>query len=443
MIPHIFKGELDMAHRISMKLIPALLLAALSGTVAASGFQLLEQGSGLGNAYAGSAAKASDASTIFWNPAGMTQLQAREVSGGLTAVKPSFKFDNSASQVGVFNATGDGGDAGGWAVVPNGYLSWAVNRDLYVGLGIGAPFGLKTKYDKPWKGSAHSDEFDIKTININPSIAYRVNNMVSLGAGVSWQKIEADYFRQAAIVPGASGVRAHLSIDDDAWGWNIGALFTLSPATKVGVSYRSAIQYHTEGTSKLSSNGTPAANATALALINSGRQSDVKANIKLPDTFVLSVTQKLSDQWEMLGDVSWTGWSSIKNVDIIRTSGPQTGRTAETLTALFEDTWRFALGANYRYTDTLKFMFGLAYDQTPVKNASTRLTAMPDNDRTWFTFGTQWKPAKEQTLEFGLAYLYLQNTKINSNKSSEGRGTVIGDYDSSVWILGAQYSIAF
>ncbi|MBL8409246.1 MAG: outer membrane protein transport protein, partial [Candidatus Accumulibacter sp.] len=281
------------------------------------------------------------------------------------------------------------------------------------------------------------------TININPSIAYRVNDMVSLGAGVSWQKIEADYYRQAAIVPGASGVRAHLSIDDDAWGWNIGALFTLSPATKVGVSYRSAIQYHTEGKSKLSSNGTPAANATAVALINSGRQSDVKANIKVPDTFVLSVTQKLSDQWEMLGDVSWTGWSSIKNVDIVRTSGVQTGRTAETLTALFEDTWRVALGANYRYTDTLKFMFGLAYDQTPVKNASTRLTALPDNDRTWFTFGTQWKPAKEQTLELGLAYLYIQNTKINSNKSAEGRGTVIGDYDSSVWILGAQYSIAF
>jgi long-chain fatty acid transport protein len=93
-------GELNMPTQISMKIIPAVLLAALSGTAAASGFQLLEQGSGLGNAYAGSAAKASDASTIFWNPAGMTQLQAREVSGGLTAVRPSFKFDDNGSQVG-------------------------------------------------------------------------------------------------------------------------------------------------------------------------------------------------------------------------------------------------------------------------------------------------------------------------------------------------------
>jgi hypothetical protein len=113
-------------------LIPAVLLAALSGTAAASGFQLLEQGSGLGNAYAGSAAKANDASTIFWNPAGMTQLQAREVSGGLTAVRPSFKFDDKGSQVGDLNArVGDGGDAGGWGYIPNGYLSWALNKDLY------------------------------------------------------------------------------------------------------------------------------------------------------------------------------------------------------------------------------------------------------------------------------------------------------------------------
>jgi long-chain fatty acid transport protein len=76
----------------------------------------------------------------------------------------------------------------------------------------------------------------------------------------------------------------------------------------------------------------------------------------------------------------------------------------------------------------------------------TRLTALPDNDRTWFTFGTQWKPAKEQTLELGLAYLYLseyQDQQERNDRVLTNRGTVIGDYDSSVWILGAQYSLAF
>jgi long-chain fatty acid transport protein len=440
-------GEFNMSHKISMKMIPALLLAALSGTAGASGFQLLEQGSGLGNAYAGSAAKANDASTIFWNPAGMTQLQAREVSGGLTAVRPSFKFDNNGSQVGAFNTAGDGDDAGSWAFIPNGYISWALNKDLYIGLGIGGPFGNATKYDKPWIGSAQSDEFDIKTMNINPSIAYRVNDMVSLGAGVSWQKIEADYYRQVGILGNLPRVESHMSISDDAWGWNLGALFTLSPTTKVGVSYRSTIQYHTDGKVKLSGDGTAAGNATANALRAAGGQSDVKADLEVPDTFIVSVTQKLSDRWEMLGDISWTGWSSIKNVDIIRTSGPLTGGTAQVLEADFQDTYRVALGANYAYSDALKFMFGLAYDQTPVKKASTRLASLPDNDRTWFTLGAQWKPAREQTLELGAAYLYIPKTKINQDETSlnplTNRGWVIGDYSSSVWILGAQYSLAF
>jgi len=446
-----------MAQGISMRVMPALLLVTFSGAASASGFQLMEQGSGLGNAYAGSAAKANDASTIFWNPAGMTQLQAREVSGGLTAVRPSFKFNDKGSAVGVFGpggraAAGDGGDAGGWAFIPNGYLSWALNKDLYIGIGIGAPFGNATKYDKFWRGSAQSDEFDIRTININPSIAYRVNEKVSLGAGFSWQKIEADYYRQAAIEPvfglALPQVESHMSLSDDAWGWNIGALFTLSPSTKVGLSYRSAIQYHTDGKVKLSGDGTPAGDRAAAILSSSnplvgGRASDVKADLKVPDTFILSVSQQLSDRWEMLGDVSWTGWSSIQNVDIIRTSGIKTNETAQDLPAKFDDTWRVAMGANYKYTDAIKFMFGIAYDQTPVKNSSTRLTSLPDNDRTWFTVGTQWKPAKEQTLELGAAYLYIPKTKINQNETKEGRGWVIGDYNSSVWILGAQYSMAF
>jgi long-chain fatty acid transport protein len=154
----------------------------------------------------------------------------------------------------------------------------------------------------------------------------------------------------------------------------------------------------------------------------------------------------------LLGDVSWTGWSSIdRTSNIVRTSGTRKRhRPRRSIAADFQDTYRVALGANYRYTDALKFMFGLAYDQSPVKNSASRLASLPDNDRTWFTLGTQWKPAREQTLELGLAYLYIPTTKINNNQTTTGlgsaatnHGTVTGDYDSSVWILGAQYSIAF
>ncbi|NMF91307.1 OmpP1/FadL family transporter [Aromatoleum petrolei] len=423
------------------RLLPVALLALGSGAASAAGFQLLEQNaSGIGNAYAGSAAVAENASTIFFNPAGMTQLQAREVSVGISAVRPSFKFKDKGSVGGALSGNGD--DAGDWAAIPNAYLSWALNKDVYLGLGISGPFGLVTDYGDSWVGGAQALKFEIKTVNINPSIAWRVNDKVSLGAGVNWQRMEAEYERILAVanlgpVPLASST-AKLEVDNDAWGWNVGALFTLSPTTKVGVSYRSKIDHKLDGDLKVEG---PAAQFGGI----DPRLRSVKAkvDVEVPDTLILSVTQKLDDRWEMLGDLSWTGWSSVKDVPIVRDSGVLAGSTAQTLKADFKDTWRVALGANYRLDDAWKLKFGIAYDQTPVKDKERRLVSLPDNDRTWFTFGGQWKVSKTNTLDLGAAYLYVPKTKIDNNQLADGRGRVTGEYTSSVWILGAQYSMAF
>ncbi|MQY52478.1 transporter [Rhodocyclus tenuis] len=427
-----------------MKAISVAVLALCSGYASASGFQLIEQNaSGIGNAFAGSAAVAENASTIFYNPAGMTQLQDREVSGGIAMVKPSFTFtDSGSSNVGAFQNTGNGGDAGSWAALPNGYLSWALNKDLYLGLGIGAPFGLMTEYKSPWQGAAQSTKFDVKTMNINPSVAFRVNETVSIGGGLNWQKLDVEYKRLAGIYTTAqvgvplSSSNVTLKLKDDAWGWNVGALFTLSPATKVGVSYRSAIKYTAEGT--VSVDGPS-------ATFNAARSSNAKTEVKLPDTFILSVAQNLSDRWDMLGDVSWTGWAKIPKIDIMNSS---TGSATpiQTLDTEFRNTWRVALGANYKYTDALKFKFGIAYDQSPVKGASTRLVSLPDNNRLWFSTGVQWKLDKASALDAGLAYLYVKDAKISNNQgtlASPYRGLVDGTYADSCWIVGAQYSLAF
>ena len=432
-----------MQKTMTPRLIPALIALVFSGTASAAGFQLLEQNaSGLGNAYAGSAAVAENASTIFFNPAGMTQLQARELSVGGTLVKTNFEFNNNGSSTGLL--TGDGGNGGSLGFIPNAYMSWALNRDWYVGLGIGAPFGLKTEYDNPWRGGAHSLSFDIKTINLNPSIAWRATEWMSLGLGVNIQKIDAKYEKLAGIGPvnlgGLLGVRnlhqatTTLDADDTAWGWNAGALFTLSPRTKLGISYRSSVKYTLEGS--LTTTGPD-------PVLNGATSSGAKADLKLPDTFVVSLTHALNERWELLGDISWTGWSSIDKVDIIRTSGPLTGATALRLDTQFKDTWRVALGANYQLNEAVKLKFGIAYDQTPIKDAEHRLTSLPDNDRTWFSAGVQWKPSKTSVLDVGGAYLYVRDAAINNAGTSPVQGLVKGSYDDSAWILGAQYSMAF
>lgn len=419
-----------MKHSSSSYLLPGLIGLVFSGSLSAAGFQLIEQNaSGLGNAYAGSAAVAENASTIFYNPAGMTQLQEREVSMGLSMVRPSFKYYKNQSQVpvvvGAPPLAGKGGDGGSWAALPNGYLSWALNKDLYLGLGMGAPFGLKTQYDKNWVGSAHSVKFDIKTYNLNPSIAYRVNERVSLGAGVSYMLMEAEYTKNA-ILPVAPAVwtarPAKLKLDHGSWGWNIGALFSLSEATKLGVSYRSKIKQ--EMTGHLNIKGV-----TRLR---------TKADLELPDTAILSLAHKLDDRWELLGDLSWTGWSSLPKVDIIDKA---TKVRLQRLDTRFEDSWRLALGANYQLNPAFKLKFGVAYDQTPVPDKEHRLVSLPDSDRLWLSFGSQWKQSKDATLDLGFSYIHMQKTRIDNNGNTTGR--ITGDYNNKGWVIGAQYSLAF
>ena len=414
------------------KLVAALSLGMLSSYACAAGFQLLEQNvSGLGNGYAGSAAVAENASTIYFNPAGMTQLKEREFSAGVAAIGPSFKFsDNGSSSLGTLAGKGNGGDAGSWAAVPNAYLSWALNKDLYVGVGLSAPFGLKTEYSNPWVGSAQSNSFAVETLNINPSIAYRVNDAVSIGGGVSYQHLDAKYKRAAAtsLAPTA-GVTATLA--GDAWGWNVGGLFTLSPVTKVGVSYRSTVTHDLTGDIVTSGGPSPAFDAS--------RTSGAKATLKLPDTAILSATHQLNDKWQLLGDISWTGWSSIPKLDLVRNSGA----IAQTLDTDFRDVWRVAVGGNYQYSQNMKLKFGLAFDQTPVKGAATRMVSLPDNDRTQISTGAQWALAGGSTLDLGLAYLMFADAPINNNQVATGRGLVSGNYTGNAVLLGVQYSMPF
>jgi long-chain fatty acid transport protein len=435
------------------QLATALVLALSSGYAAAGGFQLLEQNvSGLGNAYAGSAAVAENASTIFFNPAGMTQLKDREFSAGVAAIGPSFKFTDKGSSAGAFTTAGSGGDAGSWAAVPNAYMSWALNKDLYLGVGFSAPFGLKTEYSSPWIGSAQSNSFSVETMNLNPSIAYRVSESVSLGAGLSYQHIDAKYKRLAATIdlpPAATGLPVTVltsqstvtaTLKGDAWGWNVGGLFTLSPSTKVGVSYRSTVTQDTTGDINVTG---PAGLGGVTTLFNTAQSVGAKASLKLPDTAILSATHQLNDKWQLLGDVSWTGWSSIPKLDLVRTTGSNAGTPAQTLETDFRDTWRVAVGGNYQYSQAMKLKFGLAFDQTPVKGESTRMVSLPDNDRTQIATGAQWALSGGSTLDLGLSYLMIADTSINNDQRTAFRGLVKGNYTGSAWILGVQYSVPF
>lgn len=163
---------------------------------AASEFALIEQSvSGLGNAYAGGAAGAEDAATIYYNPAGMTRLKGSQVLLGGHLIIPSAKFNNQGStrRNGTSLGLDNGDNAGVTALVPNFYLSHNLNNNIVVGLGINSPFGLITDYGNTWVGRYHATKTDMLSININPSIAYKADEHLSFGAGVSAQYIKVQY----------------------------------------------------------------------------------------------------------------------------------------------------------------------------------------------------------------------------------------------------------
>jgi len=428
-----------MKNRVELvRALVAGILATLAGGAAGGGFGIATQsGSGTGNAYAGGAAVVEDASVAWFNPAGMTFLpRGKQVSAGLTVLKTSHEFHNNGSTGAfAFPGSGDGGDGGVWAYVPNAYFTMDVNPQWNFGLAINAPFGLKTEYDAGWRGQLLALKSEVKTININPSLAYRASDTFSIGAGVSVQKLDAELTNCASPpppLPPACANSAKLEADDIGYGFNLGLMWQAAPATRFGASYRSSIKYKLDG--DVTFTGTPAGNG------------NISADLRVPDSASFSVFHEAGRQWELMADITWTKWSTVQQLVVNRTSGPATGTTVTTLPFGWDDTWRFGVGANYKMSGQTKLRFGVAYDETPT-NDTTRTPRLPGQDRTWVAFGVQYKPSKSGTLEVGYAHEFIRDANINAPATAAGTACTAnclrGSVDNKVDILSVQYSHQF
>lgn len=455
-------------------------LAVASGSVLASAFALVETSvSGLGNAYSGAAASAEDASTIWWNPAGMTRLNGTTVTSTAHVIVPSAKFGDQGSQAACVSAAvcrplgGTGGDAGDAAFVPNLYLAIPMGR-LALGLGISGPFGLKTEYEPDWLGRYQAIKSDVKTVNINPSIAFKVNDMISIGGGVNYQKLDAELTNRvnptgvmaqaaqagafpAALVPSVLGaslavpdIDARVKGDDTAWGWNLGVLINLAPNTRFGASYRSAIKYNVEGdvsfnipTVATTSTATGAISQVLGALQQPGQRlasGPVRADIKMPDSFSFSLAHDLNPQLQLLADVSWTGWSNIPKLEFTRTNGT----VLSSVEYDWKDTWRYSLGANYKMNDRLTLKAGVAFDESPM-NTAHRTPRLPDGDRTWLSLGARYMIMPATALDFGYTHIFIKDPKIDNRNdgSTAGFALINGTYESSVNIFSVGLTHSF
>jgi long-chain fatty acid transport protein len=454
----------------------------------ASGFQLVEQNaSGLGNAYAGQAAAVKDASAIYYNPANLTRLPGKQFVIAVSPIGVKTEFNNSTSTAPFLPTTPrvtpipvplgtTGGDAGGWIPVPNGYFSWQGGSKWWVGLGVNAPFGLKTDWATDFMGRFKAVTSEVQTININPTVAVKVTDAFSLGAGASYQRLKATLSQSVAyggITLGAAGqaaAQAHnpaiipamlaqigglaglaregvsqVEGDTWTWGWNVGAALQVGDAGHLAASYRSAIKHDIDGNVDFA--GAPTFSTTGpvggLGALLNGRFANgpVTAAIELPQTVSVAASYE-KKEFEVIADWTWTGWSSIQDLAIKRADGS----ALSTAPLAFQDTWRAGLGFNYRLNDDWTLRLGTAYDKSPVQDPH-RTPRLPDEDRTWAAAGFQYRIGKAGAVDLGYAHLFIKDATSNlpnqDSPTSAPSGNLVGTYNASVNIFSIQYRHSF
>jgi long-chain fatty acid transport protein len=409
---------------LPLALVSPMLFA---GSAHAAGFYIQDSSvSALGSAFAGSVSSTNDASTVWFNPANMTSLDKRQVNLGVNLLLPEADLsDNGSTFLGAPVGGGDGGNPYDPTAVPNLFFATPVTSDkaLWAGIGVTAPFGLASDYGDTWFGRYDSTQTELTVLNISPVLAYKVNDMFSLGGGVDVQYAKAD-LRGTATVPGPATGQSALKGTDWSVGYNFGITAEPLKGTKVGAHYRSGIDQKLDGDIMFSS---------ALGSTVTGGT----AELNLPDIFTLGVTQEIKPDWRVMGQLSWYGWNQFDRIRAV-TDG---GVVAQDQYQDYQNTLAFSIGAEHDINDIWTVRAGYQYDPTPTTD-SGRTSRTPDGDRNWFTGGATYNYSETMSFDFAAAYIDVGNGTIDATRNG-GAAEVLADTDGRVGIVSAALNYKF
>lgn len=454
-----------MKKRYSIKRLFLLMSTAgvvgLTSQAVAAGFQLWEQdGATVGNYHAGRAAEAADASTAFYNPAGLVLIKNQQIVAGVVPIMTDFKFRGTVNTTVIAPLVGNPttGDVpttvegGTFNAVPNLHYASPLAKWAVFGFSIDAPFGLNINYGYPTNMRYALTQASLRVIDISPSIGIALTNKFSIGAGFDFERARGE-FDSVATVPGTlfgatpPDTTSKNIGNSYANGYHLGALYQFTPETRIGISYQSKVSHHLKGNSRFTG---PLANATGIAFPG-GVQGDnnLKATINLPATTAVSIFHTINPTWEVMGTVQYTQWSILRDVVLQNISGA----VVSSITGLpvasnsivvdipqhYRNTWNFSAGANYHVNEKVMLRGGLGYDQTPSKDAY-RNVILPDASRIAVAFGLHYQANSSFGFDAGWTHLFAFATRVNNPPDVLGPQVVLtgGSFTGNADVLGFQ-----
>jgi long-chain fatty acid transport protein len=426
-----------MANRTSIR--TALLAGAALGAVAlgteaqAGGFFIHEQSAYYqGLSFAGVAAGGTALSSMFWNPATITQagpgLAAETVGTGIFPDATTDPITATSATGANLVPLGSSGDLGTNAFVPASYYVYGLNNMITLGLGMNAPFGLNTKNHPQWAGLFYGTESDVFSLNFNPAVAIRITDWLSVGVGaqIQYLKIKLHSAFPGSGLPGPFPtlfplVPEKLRIDGDSqfdFGLTAGITLTPLPGTTIGLGYRSQIDNEITGDIFRPAFVTPVPIGGVLVpVIFPSAFVNFTAEVPLPDVGTVSIRQKIGEAFTLFGTVEWTNWSRLGRIPVaISAPGLPAGATIPgiptELAFEWEDGWLFSIGGEYQWSPRLALRAGIGFEESPITDR-TRGVRLPDSDRLWVSVGATYNWNERLSFDFGYSHVFPDEAPIN------------------------------
>lgn len=408
--------------------------ACFSAPVFASGLFLpFLNSSDLGEAYAGSAALAEDASTDYSNPAGLMLLDHQQIILSGVGVVSRTEFEGTASNPGLGTAVNESGIATSniSGVIPALYYALPLTPKWATGFSITVPYALGNDYANDSVVRYDIVHVQQQSMDLSPVLAYQITDKLSVGAGFDALYYQANVSLATNVRPLAS--EDGLTVNEGSswgYGWHGGLLYQFTPQTRVGLAYHSQIIEHLRGTSKAYTNGGVAIPSGVTV------SNDLQSTIPLPPIVTLSALHAITDRWKVMGTIDYMEWSVYKQDHLINVASP-VGVLNVTLPKNWNNTFRYALGTSYQLTNTWKLRTGVDYEEGAT-NGADREMSIPDLNRFSVYVGAHYQATKELGADMGYSHGFFKTTSVDYNDTAVSGTRLVGNAKVNTDVLGAQ-----